>query len=147
MIVGYAYLVEIFIAWYSFNPVEQEAFFWRIFGHYGLEFWIMFSCNVLVPLFFFFKKFRTSIKWLFGISVLVNVGMWYERFVIIVGGVAHDFSPHAWGHYSPSLVEYGIMLGTFCMFFMLFLLFVKHMPSVSMTEMKEALSSGGSDGH
>ncbi len=147
MIVGYAYLVEIFIAWYSFNPVEQESFFWRIFGGYGLEFWIMFTCNVIVPIFFFVKKFRTNIKWLFGISLLVNVGMWYERFVIIVGGVAHDFVPHAWGLYSPSLVEYGIMFGTFCMFFMLFLLFVKHMPSVSMTEMKEALSSGGSDGH
>jgi molybdopterin-containing oxidoreductase family membrane subunit len=147
MIVGYSYLVEIFIAWYSFNPVEQEAFFWRIFGGYGLEFWIMFTCNVIVPLFFFVKKFRTNLKWLFGISILVNVGMWYERFVIIVGGVAHDFVPHAWGLYSPSLVEYGIMFGTFCMFFMLFLLFVKHMPSVSMTEMKEALSSGGSDGH
>jgi molybdopterin-containing oxidoreductase family membrane subunit len=82
-----------------------------------------------------------------GISILVNVGMWYERFVIIVGGPAHDFIPYAWGLYSPSIIELGIMFGTFCMFFLLFILFVKHMPSVSMTEMKEALNTGDHHGH
>jgi Ni/Fe-hydrogenase subunit HybB-like protein len=147
MIVGYAYVVEIFIAWFSWNPVEREAFWWRIFGDYSLEYWIMTVCNVFVPVLLFFKKIRTSIKALFTISILVNVGMWYERFVIIVGGPAHDFLPHAWGLYAPSMIEMGIMLGTFCMFFMLFLLFVKHMPSISMTEMKESLAHGGGDGH
>ncbi|AOY59326.1 MULTISPECIES: NrfD/PsrC family molybdoenzyme membrane anchor subunit [Desulfococcus] len=146
-IVTYAYVFEIFIAWYSFNPVEQEAFRWRIFGDYGLEFWIMTTCNCVAPLFFFFRKVRTSLKWLMTISILVNVGMWYERFVIIVGGPAHDFIPHAWGLYSPSFIELGIMFGTFCMFFLLFILFVKHMPSVSMTEMKEALKPGDADVH
>jgi len=146
-IVTYAYVFEIFIAWYSFNPVEQEAFRWRIFGDYGLEFWIMTTCNCVAPLFFFFRKVRTSLKWLMTISILVNVGMWYERFVIIVGGPAHDFIPHAWGLYSPSFIELGIMFGTFCMFFLLFILFVKHMPSVSMTEMKEALKPGDGDVH
>ena len=72
------------------------------------------------------------------ISILVNIGMWYERFVIIIGSVAHGFIPHAWGLYSPSAIEYGIMLGSFSLFFLLFLLFVKHLPSVSMTEMKES---------
>jgi molybdopterin-containing oxidoreductase family membrane subunit len=146
-IVGYAYAFEIFIAWYSFNPVEQESFRWRIFGDYSLEFWIMTLCNCAVPLFFFFKKCRTSLKWLMTISILVNVGMWYERFVIIVGGPAHGFLPHSWGLYGPTFIELGIMLGTFCMFFLLFILFVKHMPSVSMTEMKEALNTGDSDVH
>ena len=146
-IVGYAYAFEIFIAWYSFNPVEMESFRWRIFGDYSLEFWIMTLCNCAVPLLFFFKKVRTSIKWLMTISILVNVGMWYERFVIIVGGPAHDFIPHAWGLYSPTFIELGIMLGTFCMFFLFFILFVKHMPSVSMTEMKEALNTGDGHGH
>lgn len=146
-IVGYAYAFEIFIAWYSFNPVEQEAFRWRIFGDYSLEFWIMTLCNCVAPLFFFFKKVRTRLRWLLVISILVNVGMWYERFVIIIGGPAHDFIPHAWGLYSPSFIELGIMFGTFCMFFLLFILFVKHMPSVSMTEMKEALSTGDADVH
>ena len=103
----------------------------------------MVVCNSLIPLLFFFKRVRRKIFWLFGISILINIGMWYERFVIIVGSVAHDFIPHAWGFYAPSAVEWGIMLGSFCLFFFLFLLFVKHLPSVSMTELKESLSKGG----
>jgi len=99
---------------------------------------------LIIPLLLLFKKVRTNIRILFIISLLVNVGMWYERFVIIVGSVAHDFLPHAWGLYSPSLIEFGIMIGAFCLFFFLFVLFVKHMPSVSMTEMKETLHEGGS---
>ena len=137
LIVGYAYAVEYFLAWYSHNIVEQEAFRWRAMGDYSLQFWIMVICNSFVPLLFFFKKIRTSIPWLFGISILVNIGMWYERFVIIAGSVAHGFIPHAWGLYSPSIIEYGIMLGSFSLFFLLFCLFAKHLPSVSMTEMKE----------
>ena len=81
-----------------------------------------------------------------GISILINVGMWFERFVIIVGSVAHDFIPHAWGHYAPTLVEYGIFLGSFSLFFFLFILFVKHMPSLSMTELKETANNGGGNG-
>ncbi len=141
-IVAYAYLVEIFIAWYSHNPVEMETFRYRIFGDYALQFWIMTICNTVVPLFLFFKKIRRSLVGLMIISILVNVGMWYERFVIIIGSVAHDFMPHAWGLYSPSFIELGIMFGTFCMFLFLFMLFVKHMPSVSMTELKEHLDTG-----
>ena len=81
-------------------------------------------------------------RWLFVISLFVNVGMWFERFVIIVGSVAHDFIPYAWGLYKPSGIEFGIMVGSFCLFFFLFVLFVKHMPSVSMTEMKETVQEG-----
>ena len=142
LIVGFAYATEYFIAWYSHNIVEIESFRWRAVGDYWVEFWIMVVCNSLVPLLFFFRKFRRSVPWLFGISILVNIGMWYERFVIIAGGPAHDFMPHSWGLYGPSAVEFGIMLGTFCMFFFLFLLFVKHLPSISMTEMKETLDTG-----
>jgi molybdopterin-containing oxidoreductase family membrane subunit len=139
LIVGYAYAAENFLAWYSNNIVEQEAFRWRAFGEYRLEFWIMVSCNSIFPLLFFFRRIRRSFPWLFGIAVLVNIGMWYERFVIVVGGPAHDFIPSVWGNYMPSLIEMGIMLGAFSLFFLLFLLFVKHLPSVSMTEMKETL--------
>lgn len=138
LIVGYSYVVEFFIAWYSFSVVERESFLWRVTGTYSFEFWIMIVCNSLIPLVFFVKRIRRSIPWLFGVSILINIGMWYERFVIIVGSVAHDFIPHSWGTYSPSAVEFGIMLGTFSLFFFLFLLFVKHLPSISMTEMKEA---------
>jgi len=142
LIVGFAYGTEYFIAWYSHNIVELESFRWRALGEYRVGFYIMVVCNSLVPLLFLFKKFRRTVTLLFGISLLVNLGMWFERFVIIIGGVAHGFSPHTWGLYAPTLIEYGIMLGSFCFFFFLFLLFAKHLPSVSMTEMKETLGKG-----
>jgi molybdopterin-containing oxidoreductase family membrane subunit len=139
LIVGFAYATEFFIAWYSHNIVEIESFRWRAVGDYRLEFFIMVVCNTILPLFFLFKKIRRTIPLLLGISLFVNLGMWYERFVIIIGGVAHGFSPHAWGLYRPTGIEYGIMLGSFCLFFFFFLLFTKHLPSVSMTEMKETV--------
>jgi Ni/Fe-hydrogenase subunit HybB-like protein len=147
LIVGFAYGTEVFISWYSHNSIEMETFRYRMFGDYSLEYWIMVTCNAIIPLLFLFRKVRTHIRLLFIISLLVNVGMWYERFVIIVGSVAHDYLPYAWGLYRPSGIEYGIMFGSFCLFFFLFVLFVKHMPSVSMTEMKEILPIGGSHGH
>jgi molybdopterin-containing oxidoreductase family membrane subunit len=143
LIVGYAYIMEYFIAWYSNNIIEQESFRWRAVGEYSMEFWTMVICNSIIPLLFFLKRVRRSIPWLFGISILVNIGMWYERFVIIVGSVAHDFIPHAWGFYTPSKVELGILLGSFSLFFFFFFLFVKHLPSISMTELKEGLGQGG----
>ena len=142
LIVGFAYATEYFIAYYSMNPVEIESFYWRFFGELAYGFYFMIVFNVVLPLLFLFKKFRTSIPILFGFSLLINVGMWYERFVIIIGGVAHGFSPHAWGLYAPTIIEYGIMIGAFCLFFFLFLLFAKHLPSISMTEMKETVVKG-----
>ncbi|NDY72068.1 hydrogenase [Desulfobacter hydrogenophilus] len=137
IIVGFSYATELFIAWYSHNSIEMETFWWRAFGHYAPEYWIMVVCNTVIPLLYLFKKIRTHVIPLFIISIFVNIGMWFERFVIIAGSVAHDFLPNAWGHYRPTWVEGGIMVGAFCLFFFLFLLFVKHLPSVSMTEMKE----------
>jgi molybdopterin-containing oxidoreductase family membrane subunit len=146
LIVGYAYMLEYFLAWYSHNMVEQESFRWRALGDYRVEFWIMVICNSLVPLLFFVRRIRRSIPFLFGISILINIGMWYERFVIIVGGVAHGYMPHAWGLYRPTMIEMGIMLGSFCLFFIFFLLFVKHLPSMSMTELKETIGKGVENG-
>ena len=142
LIVGFAYITEFFIAWYSHNIIEIESFRWRATGDYRFEFLIMVICNTMIPLLFLFKKVRTKIGLLLGISLFVNLGMWYERFVIIIGGVAHGFSPHSWDLYRPTGIEYGILMGSFCMFFFLFLLFAKHLPSVSMTEMKETLEKG-----
>jgi molybdopterin-containing oxidoreductase family membrane subunit len=147
LIVGFAYATEFYLAWYSHNSVEIEAFRWRATGDYSLAFLVMVTCNSIIPLLFFFKPIRTTIPWLFGIAILVNIGMWYERFVIIVGGVAHGFIPGAWGLYGPSAVEIGILVGSFCLFFFLYLLFVKHLPSVSMTELKETVISGETHGH
>ena len=130
---------------FSFSGMaDARSDWWRAFGDYAVEYWIMVVCNTVAPLFFLFKKVRADIRWLFVISILVNIGMWFERFVIIAGSVAHDFLPHAWGLYTPTLIEFGIMIGAFCLFFFLFLLFVKHLPSVSMTEMKETLHHGAS---
>jgi Ni/Fe-hydrogenase subunit HybB-like protein len=144
LIVGFAYGTEVFIAWYSHNPVEMETFRYRAFGDYAVQYWIMVICNSIIPLLFLFKKVRTNLRILFIISLLVNVGMWMERFVIIIGSVAHDYLPHAWGLYGPSMIEYGILFGSFCLFFFLFVLFVKHLPSISMTEIKETLPEGAS---
>lgn len=137
LIVGYAYAVEYFIAFYSGNIWEQAMFAYRPTGDYAWSFWIMVVCNSIIPLLFLFKGIRRSIVWLFAIAILINVGMWFERFVIIVTSLAHDFMPYAWGNYAPSWVELSILVGSFAWFFMLFLLFAKHLPSISMTEVKE----------
>ena len=139
LVIGYAYAIEYFMAWYGGNTVERDTYLWRAIGHYAPQFWIMVVFNAVVPLGFFFKKVRTNLKCLFAIAILVNIGMWYERFVIIVGSIAHDFNPYAWGIYTPNWVEIGIMIGSFSLFFLLFLLFVKLLPSISITEVKEEL--------
>ncbi|MEW5908258.1 MAG: NrfD/PsrC family molybdoenzyme membrane anchor subunit [Thermodesulfobacteriota bacterium] len=146
LIVGFAYATEFFMAWYSQNPVEMEVFRFRAAGHYAPGFWIMVFCNAILPLFLFLKSVRRSIPILFAVSILINIGMWFERFIIIVTSVGRDFIPYSWGLYSPTLVEFGIMLGSFSLFFFLFILFVKHLPSVSMTEMKEISGHGAGHG-
>ncbi len=120
--------------------VERDTFIWRAIGEYAPQFWIMVLFNSVLPLAFFSKKVRTSLVSLFGIAILVNIGMWFERYVIIVGSVAHEYDPYSWGLYSPSWIEFGILLGSFGLFFFLFLLFVKFLPSISMTEVKEHLA-------
>ena len=139
LIVAYSYATEFFIAWYSGNIYEQEIMKYRVIGDYAVYFWIMVIFNTLVPLLFFFKKMRTSIVSLFVISILINIGMWFERFVIIVTSLAHEYIPYSWGHYKPTWVEIVILVGSFAFFAFLFLLFVKVLPAVSISEMKEQL--------
>lgn len=138
-IVGYSYGVEFFIAWYSGNEYEYEIFRWRATGHYAPEYWTMVICNAIIPLLFFFKKIRTNLITLLIISICVNIGMWFERYVIIVTSLAHEYIPYGWGNYSPSLIEWGITLGSFGWFFMFFFSFIKLLPSVSIMEMKELI--------
>jgi len=138
IIVGYSYLTEAFIAWYSGNVAERGIFHWRAAGHYAPLFWLMVFCNAIAPLAFYFKKVRTFVPALLGISILINIGMWLERYVIILSSPGHEFDPYSWGVYpGPTWVEGGIMLGSFSLFFFLFLLFAKFLPTVSMTELKE----------
>lgn len=139
LIVGYAYATEYFISWYSNNQYEAEIFRWRSSGHYAIEYWIMVIFNSIVPLVFFIKKMRTNIISLMVVSILINIGMWFERYVIIVTSLAHDFLPYSWGLYRPSLIEFGITLGSFGWFLLLFFIFAKLLPSVAITEMKETL--------
>ena len=147
LIVGYAYAVEYFLAYYSADPIEQESFLWRARGAYQGPFWIMVFCNVIIPANLWFKKIRRSIPALFVISIFVNIGMFYERFVIIVSSLAHEYVPSGWGLYTPSWVEIAILIGAFCWFYMWFLIFAKMLPTISIAEVKEHLEHGKEHGH
>jgi molybdopterin-containing oxidoreductase family membrane subunit len=140
LIVGYAYLVEYFMAWYSGNVFEKQTFLFRAIGHWSLAFWVMVFCNAIAPLFFFFKRIRTRLWSLFTIAILINIGMYAERFVIIIGSMAQDFIPYNWGFYQPRWVELSITVGSFCLFLFLFLLFAKFLPSISIAEVKEEIT-------
>jgi Ni/Fe-hydrogenase subunit HybB-like protein len=139
LIVGYAYVVETYIAWYSNNIPEWQHFTFQITGTYAVPFWIMILFNSLVPLLFFLRPIRTSTPWLFGIAVLINIGMWMERFVIIVTSLAHEYDPYSWGLFFPTWVDISITAGSFAWFFFWFLLFAKLLPVVSIVEVKEEL--------
>jgi molybdopterin-containing oxidoreductase family membrane subunit len=134
--VGYAYATEFCIAWYSGNPYEGFTFYNRAFGPYAWAYWTMVTCNVVVPQVFWFKRARTSIPVLFVASLLVNVGMWFERFVIVVTSTHRDFLPSSWAYYRPTLWDGLTLLGSFGLFFTMFCLFVRFLPMVAMSEVK-----------
>ena len=142
-IVGVAYLTELFIAWYSGYVYEQFAFFNRALGPYWWSYFGMMFCNVITPQFFWSRKIRRSIKWTFFLSIVVNIGMWFERFVIIATTLARDYLPSSWSFYVPSWVEIGIFTGTIGIFFVLFLIFVRVAPVVAIAEVKSILKSSG----
>ena len=143
LIVGYAYLTEFFLAWYSGNVYEHAVFLDRATGHYAPEFWIMVVFNAVLPLLFFLRRVRRSPAWLLAISIGITVGMWFERYVIIVASLAHSYIPFSWGLYRPTWVELSITAASFAWFLFWFLLFAKFLPSVSMTEVKEQVPENG----
>ncbi len=147
MIVGYAYAMEFFLAWWANDPIEKESFAWRAYGYYSGPFWIMVFCNVVVPMSLWFKRTRNSLAALFAVTIFVNIGMWYERFVIIVTSLAHEFEPGGWGIYVPSTTEILIMIGSFAWFFFWFLLFSRTLPVISIAEVKEHLAHEHEHGH
>ncbi len=144
--VGYAYAMEFFIAWYGANPYEGFAFVNRAFGQYAWAYWIMISCNVICPQLFWFKAIRRNTALVWVISIFVNVGMWFERFVITVTSLANDFLPSSWGYYSPTMIDILTYFGTFGVFATLFLLFVRFLPLMAVSEVK-ALSMPQADAH
>ena len=131
--------MEFFIAWYSQNPYEQFTFINRAFGPYWWAYWTMITCNVLSPQIFWFKKARTNIAVLFIVSIFVNIGMWFERFVIIVTSLHRDFLPSSWGMFTPTFWEFAILAGSFGLFFTMFCLFVRFLPVVATAEVKTVL--------
>jgi Ni/Fe-hydrogenase subunit HybB-like protein len=140
-IVGIAYITEFFMAWYSGVAAEQYAFVNRAFGPYFWAYWTMMTCNVISPQLFWFKKIRTSIVATFILSLVVNIGMWFERFVIIVTSLHRDFLPSSWAMFYPTWADVGVYLFTFGLFFTLFFLFAKFFPVINMFEVKSILKS------
>ena len=135
-IVAFAYATEIFTAWYGRNPDERFAFWNRATGPYAWAFWIMVTCNALLPQLLWLRRVRRSVPVLFVLSLLVNVGMWFERFVIIVTSLHRSYLPSSWVMYTPTLIEVATLIGSFGLFFTCFLLFIRLLPMVAMWEVK-----------
>lgn len=135
-IVGVAYLTELFIAWYSGSEYEMYAFANRVSGPYWWAYWSMMTCNVISPQLFWFKKIRTSIPISWVLSIVVNIGMWFERFVIIVTSLHRDYIPSSWAMFYPTWTDVGIFIGSIGLFFTLFLLFLRFLPAIAMAEVK-----------
>jgi molybdopterin-containing oxidoreductase family membrane subunit len=148
-IVGVAYLTELFIAWYGQNKFESWAFFQNranIFSPLGWSYYIMMSCNVLSPQIFWFRKMRRNLAVTFFMSIIVNVGMWFERFVIVVTSIYRDYLPSSWAsYYSPSIWEVGFYIGTFGLFFTCYFLFSKFFPVIALHEIRHILKKSGDE--
>ena len=146
-IVGMAYATEFWMAAYSSNPFEQFVFLNRAMGPFAWAYWTMVTCNVITPQLFWFRAVRENFVAVFVLTIFVNIGMWFERFVIIVTSLHRDFLPSSWAGYAPSLVEIATLLGSFGLFFTLFLLFVRFVPMIAMAEVKGVLRIGREDRH
>jgi len=144
-LVGVAYITELFMAWYSGVEFEQYAFLNRATGPYWWAYASMMTCNVVIPQLYWIYKIRTSLVATFILSIFVNIGMWFERFVIIVTSLHRDFLPSSWTMFSPTFIDIGIFLGTIGFFFVLFLLYSRAFPVVAQAELKSILKSSGSE--
>ncbi|MBM3280339.1 MAG: polysulfide reductase NrfD [Candidatus Handelsmanbacteria bacterium] len=136
LIVAYGYFMEAFMAWYSASTWEQFMMKNRMTGPYGGYYWMLILCNVIVPQLLWSKRCRLSTTWLMIVSMFINVGMWLERFVIVVTSLHRDFLPSSWGMYSPTKWDWGLYLGTFGIFFTLFFLFIRVLPMIAIAEIR-----------
>jgi Ni/Fe-hydrogenase subunit HybB-like protein len=137
MMVSYGYAMEHFMAWYGGNTYEAFAFLNRWTGPYAPVWYMQLICNVLAPQVFWFPSMRRNLKVLFAVSILVNIGMWAERFVIIAVSLHRDFIPSSWAMYAPTWVDWGLLFGSMCTFGVLFLLFLRFLPVIPIAEVKE----------
>ncbi len=147
MLVGYAYASEFFVAWYSGSPYEQFVFVNRAFGPHGWSYWIMVTCNTIIPQIFWFKRARRHIPTMFVVSIFVNIGMWFERYVITVTSLHRDFLPVNWDYFSMTFFDFGALFGSFGMFFVLFLLYIRLLPAISIAEVKPIIHVGKEEVH
>ncbi len=131
---------DFLIAGYSFNPSERFTFFNRAFGPYLWAYWTMMTCNVISPQFYWSKTLRRSVPFMFVMSIVVNIGMWFERFVIIATSLHRDFLPSSWGYFRPTWIDIGTFVGTFGLFLTMFLLFARFLPMIAISEVKGVLA-------
>ncbi|MBI2027564.1 MAG: polysulfide reductase NrfD [Deltaproteobacteria bacterium] len=146
LVIGLAYATEFFIAWYSSNSFEYYTFVNRMLGPYGWCYWIMVLCNVMAPQIMWFRKYRRNILVMIIVSFLVTIGMWFERFVIIATSLSRDYLPSSWDMYYPTRFDFGVLLGSFGLFFTLYLIFVRVLPALSVSELKGILKSSNPKG-
>ncbi|MBI4458933.1 MAG: polysulfide reductase NrfD [Acidobacteria bacterium] len=146
LIVGYGYLMETFMAWYSGNPFEKFTAWNRVVGPYGPAYWALILCNVLSPQLLWLKRIRTSVPILFVLALVINVGMWLERFVIVITSLHRDFLPSSWGMYSPTRWDWAVLFGSIGLFVALLFLFIRFLPMISIFEMRELVSQTQTEG-
>ncbi len=139
LVVVYGYTMEAFMAWYSGTTFERFMIWNRMFGPSGWSYWVLLFCNLATPQLMWFKRFRTSVGWLFAVAMVVNVGMWLERFVIVVTSLQRDFLPSSWGVYAPTFWDWATFVGTLGLFLTLFFLFIRFLPAISIFEMRTIL--------
>jgi len=145
LIVAYGYMMEVFFAWYSANPYEGGMMYNRMFGPYAWAYWALIACNVITPQFLWSKRVRNSVPLLFLICIIVNVGMWLERFVIVVTSLSRDFLPGSWGHYAGTFWDWSLYIGTMGLFGALLFLFIRFLPMISIFEMRTLVPARGRD--
>jgi Ni/Fe-hydrogenase subunit HybB-like protein len=146
LIMGTAYLTEVFISWYSGNEFDMFTFFKnRITGDYALQFWGMILCNALIPQLFWFRKIRRNWVGLLSISLIINIGMWLERYNIVVTSLSKDFLPSNWVSYSPTIIDIGVFVGTIGLFGTGVLLFMRYIPMMAISELKSVAHVGNKE--
>jgi len=143
LIVAYGYLMEAFMSWYSGNPYERFMMFNRVAGPYGLAYWALILCNIALPQLLWIKAVRQHMAGLFVVSIIVNIGMWLERFVIVITSLHRDFLPSAWSMYYPTVWDWATFAGTIGLFLALMFLFIRLLPMMSMFELRQLIPTNG----
>ncbi len=147
IIVAYGYVMETFMAFYSADKYESYMMLNRLKGPYSPLYWLLIACNIVIPQSLWSRRLRRNVAWLFAMSLVVNIGMWLERFVIVVVSLSRDFTPSAWGMYIPTRWDWATYLGTFGLFFTLFYLFIRFLPMISIVEVRSLVRETDEEEH